>query len=451
MWTIGSLLLVAFAVSEWIVTFPLRRRSKWVFQALLVVLLFVTLVVPSGDKRFDTPASAASLGHGYGLVAWELENFSDKWTHRIWTVFPWTPTSESDRREALDRYVVLVDEIRAAKADLNRVTTVATLDLNAVAASQNDMDRLIGERDVIRPALEEFLEQIIAEIVRSDEIDLVSSFVWPPVDFRIGEPPKLLVTSSRNEISRIEDVLIDPDISIEDMSLIENELVGTHDISAVILQTGGLASYPTVIPTTHLKRLVDTAAHEWLHAHLAFYPLGQAYFSGGAIRSVNETLADIFGREVGLRVYSQVTGDQFSAPMRPETASKEVWDDEAAETVENPEAFSFNRFMGETRSETDDLLAEGLIEEAEAYMESRRVELLDHGYQIRKINQAYFAFHGTYAESPSSTSPIARYLWDLREQLETVGDLVKLLRPIRTYSEFEQLLVVRGIELENSE
>ena len=448
MWTIGSLLLVAFAVSEWIVMFPLRRRSKWVFRALLIVLLFVTLVVPSGDKRFDTPASAASLDHGYGLVAWEFENFADKWTHRIWTVFPWTPTSESDRREALDRYVVLVDEIRAAKAGLNLVTTVATPDLNTVAAAQNEIDRLIGERDVIRPAVEEFLEQIISEIVRSDEIDLVSSFVWPPVDFRIGDPPKLLVTSSRNEISRIEDVLIDPDISIEDMSLIENELVDAHDISAVILQTGGLASYPNVIPTTHLKRLVDIAAHEWLHAHLAFYPLGQAYFSGGDIRSMNETLADIFGREVGLRVYSEVTADQFVAPVRPETASKELRDDEA---VGDPETFSFNRFMGETRSETDNLLAQGLIKEAEAYMESRRVELLDHGYQIRKINQAYFAFHGTYAESPSSTSPIARYLWDLRAQVETVGDLVKLLRPIRTYSEFEQLLVFRGIELENSE
>ena len=428
--------------------FPLRRRSKWVFRALLIVLLFVTLVVPSGDKRFDTPASAASLDHGYGLVAWELENFADKWTHRIWTVFPWTPTSESDRREALDRYVVLVDEIRAAKAGLNLVTTVATPDLNTVAAAQNEIDRLIGERDVIRPAVEEFLEQIISEIVRSDEIDLVSSFVWPPVDFRIGDPPKLLVTSSRNEISRIEDVLIDPDISIEDMSLIENELVDTHDISAVILQTGGLASYPNVIPTTHLKRLVDIAAHEWLHAHLAFYPFGQAYFSGGDIRSLNETLADIFGREVGLRVYSEVTGDQFVAPVRPETASKEVRDDEA---VGDPETFSFNRFMGKTRSETDILLAQGLIKEAEAYMETRRVELLDHGYQIRKINQAYFAFHGTYAESPSSTSPIARYLWDLREQVETVGDLVKLLRPIRTYAEFEQMLVFRGIKLENSE
>ena len=448
MWTIGSILLVAFAVFEWIVTFPLRRRSKWVFRALLTVVLFVTFLVPSGDKRFDTPASAASLDYGYGLVSWEFENFFDKWTHRIWTVFPWTPTSNSDRLEALDRYVILVDELRAVKEEINLVTTVATPDLNAIASAQNEIDRLIGERDLIRPAVEEFLEQIIAEIVRSDEIDLVSSFVWPPVDFRIGDPPKLLVTSPRSEISRSEDVLIDPDISIEDMSLIENELIDDHNISAVIIQTGGLASYPNVIPTTHLKRLVDIASHEWLHAYLAFYPLGQAYFSGGDIRSINETLADIFGREVGLRVYSEVTGNQFVAPMRPETASREVMEDAV---VEDPEKFSFNRFMEETRSETDKFLAQGLIEEAETYMESRRVELLDHGYQIRKINQAYFAFHGTYGESPSSTSPIARYLWDLREQVETVGDLVKLLRPIRTYAEFEQLLVFREIELRNSE
>jgi hypothetical protein len=345
---------------------------------------------------------------------------------------------------------VLVDEIRAAKDELNRVTTVAMPDLNAVAAAQNDVDRLIGERDAIRPAVEEFLEQIIDEIVRADEIGLVSSFVWPPVDFRIGDPPKLLVTSPRDEISRIEDVLIDPDISIEDMSRIEDELVAGQNISAVILQTGGLASYPNVIPTTHLKRLVDVAAHEWLHAYLAFYPLGQAYFSGGDIRSMNETLADIFGREVGLRVYSEVTGEPFVAPIRPE-ASNKVPSDEGTTAVEGPEAFSFNRFMGETRRETDELLAEDLIDEAEAYMESRRVELLDHGYQIRKINQAYFAFHGTYAESPSSTSPIARYLWDLREQVATVGDLVKLLRPIRAYAEFEQLVTDRRIELEHAE
>jgi len=258
-------------------------------------------------------------------------------------------------------------------------------------------------------------------------------------------------------IRRDEDVLIDPDISVEDIRRIESELAEFEDVSAIVLQTGGLASYPTVIPTTGLKRLLNVAAHEWLHAYLVFNPLGRAYFDGGDIRSMNETLADIFGREVGLRVYSEITGEPYVAPTRPETAvsnivSPELPDDTGtSDDVADPDAFDFNRFMVETRSRTDELLEEGSIDAAEAYMESRRVELLDHGHTIRKINQAYFAFHGTYAESPSSTSPIARYLWDLREQVETVGELVKLLRPLGTYREFEQLLVERGIELEESE
>jgi hypothetical protein len=447
MWTAGTLLLIVFNVAMWLVMFPLGRRSKWVFRTGILTVLFFSWIVPTGDKRFDTPAASASLEHGYGLVSWEFDNFFDKWTHRMWTALPWTPTSESDRRQALDRYEQLVVELRDAKNQLNRVTSAAEPDTFEIESVQNDVDALIAERDSIRPAVEEFLEQIIAETVRTDEIGLVGSFVWPPVDFRIGDPPKLLVTSRRNEIVRIEDVLIDPDISTEEMSRIENELETDHDISAVVLQTGGLASYPNVIPTAHLKRLVDVASHEWLHAYLTFHPLGRAYFSGGEIRSMNETLADIFGREVGLRVFSEVTGEPFVAPTRPETASKQS-DVTEVEVVEDPEAFSFNRFMGETRTQTDEMLADGLIEEAEEYMESRRVELLDHGYLIRKINQAYFAFHGTYAESPSSTSPIARYLWDLREQVESVGELVKLLRPLASYEQFEQLLFERGIELD---
>lgn len=447
MWTAGTLLLIGFNVAMWLAMFPLGRRSKWVFRVGLIIVLFFSWIVPTGDKRFDTPAASASLEHGYGLVSWEFDNFFDKWTHRVWTVFPWTPTSESDRRHALDRYEQLVVELRDAKSQLNRVTSAAEPDPFEIESAQNEVDALIAERDSIRLAVEEFLEQIIAETVRTAEIDLAGSFVWPPVDFRIGDPPKLLVTSRRNEIVRIEDVLIDPDISTEDISRIENDLETDHDISAVVLQTGGLASYPNVIPTTHLNRLVDVASHEWLHAYLTFHPLGRAYFSGGEIRSMNETLADIFGREVGLRVYSEVTGEPFVAPTRPETASQRS-DVTEVEVVEDLEAFSFNRFMGETRTKTDEMLAAGLIEEAEEYMESRRVELLDHGYLIRKINQAYFAFHGTYAESPSSTSPIARYLWDLREQVESVGELVKLLRPLASYEQFEQLLVERGIELD---
>ena len=458
LWTIGSLLLVAFNVLAWLVTIPTRRWPRRLMLAFLVMLLLVTWLVPVGDKRSDTAAVQVSLDHTYGLVSWEFENFFDKWRHRVWTALPWTPTSEADRRRALDRYVVLVDELRIAKDLLSEASSENGTDQGNVSNAQLAVDRLIAERDGFRDGVEEFLEQAVADAIRSAEVDLVGSFVWPPVDFRIDSPPKLLVTSPRDVIRRDEDVLIDPEISIDDIEKIENELAEVANISAVVLQTGGLASYPNVIPTADLERLLDVAAHEWLHAYLVFNPLGRAYFDGGDIRVMNETLADIFGQEIGLRVYSEITGEPYVAPVRPETAmrnteSKNPDGPDGSDSDEETGAddFDFNRFMAETRARTDELLEEELMDEAESYMESRRIELLDHGHTIRKINQAYFAFHNTYAESPSSTSPIARYLWDLRDQVDTVGELVKLLRPLGTYKEFELLLVERGIELEITE
>jgi hypothetical protein len=50
--------------------------------------------------------------------------------------------------------------------------------------------------------------------------------------------------------------------------------------------------------------------------------------------------------------------------------------------------------MAATRIEVDRLLAGGKIQEAEQYMEARRQIFVAHGYQIRKLNQAYFAFYG---------------------------------------------------------
>ena len=52
------------------------------------------------------------------------------------------------------------------------------------------------------------------------------------------------------------------------------------------------------------------------------------------------------------------------------------------------------------REAGDEAGAEAKIEEAEAYMEMRRRLFVEHGYAIRKLNQAYFAFYGAYADEP---------------------------------------------------
>ena len=52
------------------------------------------------------------------------------------------------------------------------------------------------------------------------------------------------------------------------------------------------------------------------------------------------------------------------------------------------------------------------------------------------INQAYFAFHGTYAESPASVSPIAGQLHDLRQRTATLGDFIRTVARFDTYDAF---------------
>ena len=100
--------------------------------------------------------------------------------------------------------------------------------------------------------------------------------------------------------------------------------------------------------------------------------------------------------------------------------------------------------MHETRVTTDRLLAEGRVEEAEAYMEARRVFFLEHGYQIRRLNQAYFAFYGAYADTPTGAfgeDPVGPRVRQLREASPS---LASFLNTIAWMTSFEDLVAAVG-------
>ena len=120
-----------------------------------------------------------------------------------------------------------------------------------------------------------------------------------------------------------------------------------------------------------------------------------------------------------------------SSPAAPSTSTPE----EPSE----PPAFDFNEEMRITRVTVDEMLAEGKIEEAEAYMEARRVFFWENGYLIRKINQAYFAFYGAYADQPGGEAgedPVGAAVRELRAQSPSLADFLKR---IAWMTSFEQL------------
>jgi hypothetical protein len=91
--------------------------------------------------------------------------------------------------------------------------------------------------------------------------------------------------------------------------------------------------------------------------------------------------------------------------------------------------------MHHTRVVVDRLLAQDRIREAEWYMELRRRYFVTHGYQIRRLNQAYFAFHGAYASAPGAAGenpigPLVRQTWAMsgspRIFLRQISSVTKL-------------------------
>ena len=117
------------------------------------------------------------------------------------------------------------------------------------------------------------------------------------------------------------------------------------------------------------------------------------------------------------------------------SAGEIIWPDEPP-----ADQFDYSREMRTTRIRVGELLAEGEIEEAETYMEERRRFIVDHGYSLRKLNQAYFAFYGSYASSPSMANPIGGQLDWLRGQSPTLRQFMLKLATVATHEQFLGLL-----------
>jgi hypothetical protein len=80
------------------------------------------------------------------------------------------------------------------------------------------------------------------------------------------------------------------------------------------------------------------------------------------------------------------------------------------------------------------------VQEAETYMEARRKELATHGYLLRRLNQAYFAFHGSYAVGPSATDPIGGKLHLLRHQAGSLAEFMRTVAGFRTAADLDAAL-----------
>ena len=280
---------------------------------------------------------------------------------------------------------------------------------------------------MLQPSAEEAIESTIKAVLKNNDMESQLGFLFPPVDMRFEKPPTILASSRRNHIQLIDSLLLKHDINIFQRNIIENKLLNDHNLSGFIDDLSGLGTYPTMVSDLYdLRTILEVTAHEWLHCYFIFKPLGISYRNSEEMTTINETIADIAGKELGKYAYDQIRNNHigFTNDVIPN---------------DNHMDTNYTEFMYETRKNTDKMLATGKVAQAENYMKARLWLLRLGGYNLRKLNQAYFAFRGIYADSPESISPIGDEIHQLRAMFPDVGSFIKAVSNISTYAELQEL------------
>ncbi len=407
----------------------LRRAISLFFTLLLVAICLGRSAIPAGEAREESIAIIVR-GWGFDLWNWEMHALSAKAAAIFAPPAPGIPNA--DAVALVCEYVDRADEMRQLD---DRIRGATSPDRGRPNTDQKQMQaeleqlRDLQSRD--RPAVEQIIESQIGWALVSNGFDL-NGYPLPPVEFTFTEPPKELVVSPRDRIDMMYGQMIRPEIGLTEIERIERTIRNQDHLSAYVTDIGGLGAFPTmVIDQASLRWILSTVAHEWTHNYLVFFPLGWNYFKSQDLTTMNETVADIVGNEIGGRVF---------ATFYP-TLSREASDRERRPAAQRqPSIFDFNTEMHATRLEVDRLLASGQIDEAEAYMEARRQIFVEHGYPLRVLNQAYFAFHGSYGASAASTSPIGPKLERLRKLVPDLQTFQRTIRQFTTVADLDRAL-----------
>lgn len=407
-------------------------RSGLLFCVLLVILAGSTLL--PGDLTNQIEALIRPITFDYGTwtvqaVGYKLAEWGFSFQRFL------TPEQQSD---LVRDYLAQVGQVQALEAQILLIYADPTI-TDPATASQ-DLQASLAEAEEtmnqLAPLAESILETQLMNVVREIGLETLGE-PFPPSLFESSEVPNALIVSPREEIEQILNIAILPGMSTDKDDNLENQIFDEYDQSALVVPIGGIGTYPTmVMQSTNLTWLAETIAHEWTHNYLTLRPLGLNYETTPELRTINETTASLAGKELGRLILEKY----YPEAVPVETTETETASTESAPV--EPEAFVYQTEMRLTREEVDRLLAEGKVEEAEAYMEARRQVFWENGYLIRKLNQAYFAFYGAYNDTPgggaAGEDPVGPAVQAYRGQFDSLADFLRAIAWVDSFAELQE-------------
>jgi hypothetical protein len=416
------------------------QRIVRTIDLIIYVLLSIVLLTASNPIASEPVERARAYTRAieFDYVSWSAEAALLK----LQSGFLGLPgyLTHEDRKQAVMQHLFLTERILQAENQLNHIYADPAVDDKEAASEllRAQLDNMYQRQEQLAPLAEAALQAQVSATLAEQNLTSGGQPI-PPVLYHTSAVPMGLIVSPRDRIQQLTNISVQPYLTVDEQAVLEEQVDAALNVSTLVVPIGGVGVYPTmVMRTTALSWQIDTVAHEWTHNFLTLRPLGFLYDSTPELRTMNETAASIVGGEIGMLVMQRYYPELVDASHPPIQLAS------AKPAAPNPDGdtphFDYRAEMHTTRVTVDAMLAAGKIEEAEAYMEARREIFWQNGYTIRKLNQAYFAFYGAYADIPGGAAgedPVGPAVRALRAGSDSLADFINRISWMTTFEELQ--------------
>ncbi len=423
---------------------PMWYRASWILEYLVIIALCIAGLTGSAPRPQDEVdrIRAYTRNIEFDYISWMANAIKLKFQQGAVGVPGYLTQQESTT--AVSNYMHDTQQIIDAEAALNKIyADPSVADKQAASAHiRAQLDTLNAQQAAVAPIAEGILQGEVSQVASNLGLTTLGQPI-PSVLYHMTSVPDALIVSPRNVIEQTANISITPGLAADEQTALEDRVMKGLNVSALVVPIGGVGVYPTMIMrTTDISWLTSTIGHEWTHNFLEFRPLGLLYDKTPELRTMNETTADIVGGEIGAQVL-KLFYPNIHASLMPSLDISLIslpFDHPDPGSIPRP-PFDFRAEMHTTRVNVDAMLAKGQIAQAEAYMEMRRQIFVQNGYDIRRLNQAYFAFYGAYADVPGGAAgedPVGPAVRALRAQSKSLADFLNRISWMTSFAELKQ-------------
>ena len=149
------------------------RRCFKLFKLALTAALFVGILLVTDINRLNVPEQIGK-NHLFSILDWEVSKLPDKWSYKIKSLL------KNDEQTKSKRFVNIYSYFNDGKNNLYGIST----------------------EDV-----EASIENLISEAIKFEGLTYLRRIIFPPVLITLDSAPNILITSPREKILRILEVL----------------------------------------------------------------------------------------------------------------------------------------------------------------------------------------------------------------------------------------------------